>query len=302
MLIADSQLPGIKVETEMVQYYRAHSAKSPIPFDIYIHNPTQDQWTSAEIGRDGIWHKELCHEISSAMAQIRKKNPQQEIQVLDIGANVGYVSLWSASTDSNVRVTSIEPHPFHNSLLEKTLALPINKQVAKRISLHKVAVGTYTEAGSTMCMRINPTNAAQTVSEKASGEEMKSWPCTHVVVTSLDELLSDSPPIDILKMDVEGYEYRALSGGKQLVMKDGLFPKLIIFEYNYWMLERASEIAPEAWIEDLFNAGYHNITDMGTLKSMTTLQGVKEYFQRDNFLAAIPSSHTDLILRHHTWS
>jgi len=154
--------PGINVETEQVRFYRAHSAASHIPFDIYVHDPGQDQWTSAEIGRDGMWHKEICHEISTALHDIRARHHERDIQVLDIGANVGYVSLWSASTsDAKVHVTSIEPHPFHNSLLEKTLSLPSNKRVADKISLHKVAVGTYTEAGGTLCMRINPTNAAQ---------------------------------------------------------------------------------------------------------------------------------------------
>jgi FkbM family methyltransferase len=138
--------------------------------------------------------------------------------------------MWVAGSGKDVEVISVEPHPFHNSLLEKTLNLPFNAELAKRISLHKVALSTDKEAGKTLCMKVHPSNAAMTFVDKAmTSKENGNLPCTHVPVTTIDNILGTTK-IDVMKIDVEGYEINVFAGGEKSLLKYP--PKMIVMEYN----------------------------------------------------------------------
>lgn len=139
--------------------------------------------------------------------------------------------MWVAGSGKDVEVIAVEPHPFHNSLVEKTLNLATNAEIAKRVSLHKVALSTAEEAGATLCMKVHPSNAAMTFVDKAMGsKENSNLPCTHVPVTTLDKLLGSSTKIDVMKIDVEGYEFNVFAGGEKSLFKYP--PRLIVMEYN----------------------------------------------------------------------
>jgi FkbM family methyltransferase len=146
--------------------------------------------------------------LTQAVEEVRATKKGKKIKVLDVGANVGYISMWIAGTGDDVRVISVEPHPFHNSLFEKSLNFAGNAGLSKKIQLHKVALSTENEAGQTLCMKVHPTNAAMTYIAKAaqaSGNDPgKDLPCTHVAVTTMDKILNDGKvKIDFMKIDVE---------------------------------------------------------------------------------------------------
>lgn len=48
---------------------------------------------------------------------------------------------------------------------------------------------------------------------------------------------------------------------------------------------------------NMYKKGYKTIIDMANNKKMTTEAEVKAYFEETAFLKAVPSSHTDLILK-----
>ncbi len=50
-------------ETEVLTYHRAQSHGAPTSFDLYIHDPDQDEFTSKEIAEQGTWHREMCDVI-----------------------------------------------------------------------------------------------------------------------------------------------------------------------------------------------------------------------------------------------
>ncbi|KAI9021212.1 S-adenosyl-L-methionine-dependent methyltransferase, partial [Hyaloraphidium curvatum] len=305
-------------EIETVVFHRARSHGAPTPFEIYIHDPDQDEFTSGEIAERGTWHRDMCDLLTEAIDDARKTKKRGEtINILDVGANVGYITMWVAGKGEDVRVTSVEvilvpirdrdegphdvpqlqPHPFHNSLLEKTLNLPVNANLSRRIMLHKVALSTDSEAGTTLCMKVHPSNAAMTFVDKAMDTtENSNLPCTHVPVTTIDRILDGGRKrIDIMKIDVEGYEYNVFAGGKNSLLKYP--PKLIVMEYNYFILKTLYNKPPVEWLVNMYKAGYRTVIDMANNKKMTSEADLRKYFEEANFLKAIPSSHTDLILK-----
>jgi hypothetical protein len=71
-------------------FHRAKAHGAPVPFEIYIHDPDQDEFTSGEIAERGTWHKEMCDLLTDAVEEARKtKKKGEPVRVLDCGANVG---------------------------------------------------------------------------------------------------------------------------------------------------------------------------------------------------------------------
>jgi hypothetical protein len=54
---------------------------------------------------------------------------------------------------------------------------------------------------------------------------------------------------------------------------------------------------PVDWLVSMFKRGYKTIIDMANNKKMTTESEIRTYFEEKSFLKAVPSSHTDIILR-----
>jgi hypothetical protein len=74
-------------------------------------------------------------------------------------------------------------------------------------------------------------------------------------------------------------------------------PKVIVMEYNYYLLKSLYDKPPVEWLASMFKKGYREIIDMATNKAMTTEAEVRDYFAEDTFLRNVASSHTDLILK-----
>ena len=136
--------------------------------------------------------------------------------VLDIGANLGIMTVHLAQKLPTSTVIAIEPMPDNRSILKKIIA----KFHLKNVVLHEVALG---ETEGTVKM-ILPTKAGakmqglshvkhESITEWNEGEEFE------VPMKTLDNLCSSETAIQGIKMDVENFEYFVLKGGQTIIEK-----------------------------------------------------------------------------------
>lgn len=116
--------------------------------------------------------------------------------VYDVGANIGYHSVAFASKKS--KVFSFEPQPMSYKLLE------MNTENMNNVQLFNIALGNTN--GEIYVSEYDPTKKENYGTSFVTTEETS----IQVPIKKLDDL--DIPLPDVIKMDVEGYEYDVLLG------------------------------------------------------------------------------------------
>lgn len=160
-------------------------------------------------------------------------------RVADVGANIGWFSLLAARlVGPEGQVDSFEANRVTYDLLLANLALNASTNVAA----HCVAVGE--EAG---LARIAPREAGNA---GADGVELASGGADAVPLVRLDEVLAEGP-LRLIKLDIEGWEAKALRGAEGLLRRAEA-PDLV-FEFTPEFLSAAGDDPRElvAWLGGL---------------------------------------------------
>ena len=155
--------------------------------------------------------------------------------IVDLGANVGYSSLYFLQHYPEATVVAFEPHPRHIEQLRKNIAL---NSVEPRFVLYPNAAGN--EPGRVW---LSDGGSSSAVTEPDAGR-------AQFEVERVDILaMFRGKRIDILKMDIEGGEYQILSDPR---FRD-LDVHSLVMEWH-----RCSDTRDDrAWcIESLTQAGY----------------------------------------------
>ena len=163
---------------------------------------------------------------------------------IDIGANIGYYSLLAA-THSNARVYSFEPSPSIADCLNRSIAL---NNLGGRVSTIRKAASS---GKGTLSFFVNENPHNFGLGSVVSSVENS----TKLVVDccSVDEeLTADLGPSVLCKVDVEGAEFAALQGMKQILTT--YHPTLIV-EVHPIELARAGSSAKQVY-ELLQSFGY----------------------------------------------
>ena len=127
--------------------------------------------------------------------------------VLDIGANVGaHTLLFSSLVGPTGRVVAFEPTDFAFKKLQKNVAL----NPALRVELARVALADR----STLGQQVDFRSSWQTDGARVNG------PST-VDMIRLDEWAGhhDLSNVDVIKLDVDGYEYQVIAGGLAMIAR-----------------------------------------------------------------------------------
>ena len=130
------------------------------------------------------------------------------LNFVDVGANFGwYTCIFSQLANNNGKVIAIEPSPDNLKYLEKN----IEENNLRNIFLEKVAVGEK-EENLLLYKALNTNPGAHSLIKDTpfQGKEGITYP---VKVKSLDSILFNVNKINLMKMDIEGYEISALKGG-----------------------------------------------------------------------------------------
>jgi len=151
---------------------------------------------------------------------------------VDVGANFGYFTCLLAARMGRVpgsRVIAVEPNPDMFRLLETNIS--INWSIAP-VRLERVAVAA--KAGERM-LHVPAARAANgSLAAAAAGEgQIRSFA---VQAVPLDDLLRDEPRVDLMKVDVEGFEPEVFRGAVETLARPGL---RVICEWSQQQLRQA---------------------------------------------------------------
>ncbi len=138
--------------------------------------------------------------------------------VVDVGANIGFFSLYTAQRWRTARIFAFEPAPENVELLKRNVILSRVERIVVRPAAVAGSVGYATmylkqESGWHSLIGNGALSAVQ------------------VSTTTLDQIIDEvaPAPIDILKIDCEGSEYDALLGRDQLLSEHVRF---VAMEYH----------------------------------------------------------------------
>lgn len=160
--------------------------------------------------------------------------------LVDIGANIGYYTLLAASqVGSTGKVIAFEPDQDNCMLLKMSL----QANGFENVELHPYAVFDKKEMVG-FDKGVGSSNAVISPIETSRYQ---------VEAVSLDVFLNHESQVDIVKMDIEGAEGRALKGMQQLVR---CHRPIIFTEFNPKGLGIRSSISPEAYLDRLYDLGY----------------------------------------------
>ena len=157
-----------------------------------------------------------------------------EAVILDVGANVGIMSLKFASKAPNGKVYAFEPTHYALQKLKRNLSL--NREIAEVI----VPVNSFVS-----CKEKKPESIKAFSSwkiDKKIGDDQhpvhggRAMSSEGVPTTTLDDFVKDQKldRVDFIKIDTDGHEFEVLSGALQLIQD---FQPLIIFELGQYVME-----------------------------------------------------------------
>ncbi len=133
--------------------------------------------------------------------------------VLDVGANIGIMTVHLSRKVPNSTIHAFEPIPENLSVLRKVT----DKFRVARLKIYETAVGDH-EGEVKMILPRNGKTRMQGLSH-VKHESITEWNDGDeyaVPLNTLDNLLNGEP-IQGIKIDVENFEYFALKGGKRIL-------------------------------------------------------------------------------------
>lgn len=163
------------------------------------------------------------------MLDLFSKYLHKGMTFVDIGTNIGQHSIYAATiVGESGSVYSFEPIPFIYQQLQDSIALNKFESI---IHAKNSALGNE-ESTKTLHISRNNVGGSSLVNQEGTTEEL-----TVTIKKGDDELLS-LKKIDVIKIDVEGYEYEVLLGSKQTLMHH---KPLIFLEFSGQFYEKNTD-------------------------------------------------------------
>ncbi|WP_163381588.1 FkbM family methyltransferase [Cyclobacterium sp. SYSU L10401] len=238
-------------------------------FQLFI-NPKYDKGIERKLYLTGVYEKGLLRVLDNILSP-------GDVMV-DAGANIGLISIFSAfKVGDEGLVVAFEPHPETFSILQKNILI----NGLTKILLFNKALGSASGIAKIYSnLQINRGAASLVLFEKNS-------PSFDVDVVTLDSILTERNihKVNLLKIDVEGFEMEVLKGSHSILSKSN-GPILVVecsttrSNFNYSM-------------DDLFDFlthqySYHvfkfSISKEKTSK-LIPVERVKDLPEHDNILA-----------------
>jgi FkbM family methyltransferase len=154
--------------------------------------------------------------------------------IADVGANQGVYSLWLAGLASKGRVYAFEPDPELFRCLEGNTT---KNQLSNLLPIQAAA----SNQPGTLSFAVNRLNRGDNRVTAQAGEDAD---IMEVRAVRLDDAISDLR-LDVLKIDVQGFEIEVLLGAQEILRAN---PNLtILFEFWPYGLRQAGHSTTELW-------------------------------------------------------
>lgn len=202
---------------------RAAYDAMPVPY-LVAGNPEQFVVSTADkvIGREVFLHGEFdFSKLQAALAILEREGWPRPTHLIDVGANIGTITIPALKRGLMQTATAIEPHPDNLRLLRANLAL---NGIDDRVTVLAQAVGNV--SGATLHLQESATN---------SGNHAIADQGIPVKSSRLDDLVDMFPERCLLWMDIDGYEGHALKGATNLLAMG----TPVVFEFNVVYLRKA---------------------------------------------------------------
>lgn len=171
---------------------------------------------------------------------------------IDVGANVGAHTLTLAKIVGSAGcVLAFEPNPAIRERLERNLTL----NDLGHVDVYRCALGA---AGARMSLRVPSATSAESANPGMASLVALDTPHDLIAVDvhALDTLWSATGQhrLDLVKIDVQGYEHPVLQGMTSLISR---FSPAIIFEYEDWAWRKAGSTFQDVF--DLLRRQFYSL-------------------------------------------
>lgn len=226
----------------------------------------------------------LIHgEYEPHVTKIFKQHVQTGMGVLDIGANIGYFSIIAASLVGKSGVVyAVEPNTNNVKFIE----LSKRENDFRNIKIINSAAGEDFDILSLNSSYSNGTTA------HLSEDQQTLMKSTVVACMPLDNLIPADRKIDLIKIDIEGFEYRALLGARRLLSN---WHPIIISEFSPDFMPLTGGNDGPTYLRFLFDLGY----------TAAVIQKNGELFEAGNDVTKVMhyykdfgEDHIDILFRH----
>lgn len=182
-------------------------------------------------------------------------------QVVDIGAHIGYYAvLFGATVGPMGKVLALEPDPENAALLRQNIDL---NGLGSTVTAIQAAAGSH--PGQSMLFRADSRNRGDHRMYAATTGRVT----TPVDVVTVDEVTANWDRVDIVKMDVQGYEPYVLAGMQSLLARNA--GVILVTEFWPHGLSLAGTDASR-FIDELMASGF-SIFELGPRGKLTERPG-----------------------------
>lgn len=205
----------------------------------------QDGFSIYASEEDAAVGRQLCQgSYEPEVTAIFRRFIKPGMGVVDIGANIGYFTMLSASlVGESGFVLAVEPNAENMKLLEAS---------RRANGFSQVTTALCAAGRDTGLLMLNPFHSNGTTSALSDDAEgLLAAQC--VPSFAIGNLVPAGRSVDFLKIDVEGAEYLALSGCRDMLRRCRPF---IVSEFSPGFLQNISGVDGTAYLDFLIELGY----------------------------------------------
>ena len=190
-----------------------------------------DLEVGAGLRQTGSYEPHVTKELTTILAE--------SAVFVDVGANIGYFAMLAAArVGATGRVIAFEPNPQNCALIRRSIAA----NGFAHVVVHEYAGG---DVDGEFAIDITGSNGALRAARHAGDQRVRA--------VILDTFLADEPRIDIVKMDVEGFEGRVVRGMRELLKRHR---PVLFTEFSPVELSRRSNMDGRTYLLELAALGY----------------------------------------------
>lgn len=203
---------------------------------------------------------------------------------LDIGANIGWFTLLAATLLTEGQVIAVEPNIYNVQLLNRSLL----ENGFQHVTVYPFAAAS---TPATLALSFIGSNG-RIFQEKEVTPTMQ-----FVQGLPLDHLLPPTTRIDVIKIDIEGYEWLAFKGMAGLLQRNR---PLIVTEFHPQAIRNYTGYVPEHYLQTFLEMDYDLgiLMPDGRVQAMPDKEAIMVYWQQINEHTGLKGGlHLDLVAR-----